>query len=90
MKRAIRRHHRARIILNRKNFYWWWTSGNGQDEKTPRQLGILVRTPCMCSCIACMNQRHVRGRDHRTRAEKLFELSFIEQLSDFIDPDKED
>lgn len=48
--KAERRHHARRVKANRKK-YWSW------EPKTPKQLGILSRTPCLCSCWMCGNQR---------------------------------
>lgn len=50
MSIAIRRHHATRLKKVRK-LYWHW------NDKTPRQLGILVNTPTVCSCWMCGNDR---------------------------------
>lgn len=47
-KRAVRRHHRDRLIAKRKKVIWW-------AEHTPH--GMLANTPCRCSCWMCGNPR---------------------------------
>lgn len=98
MKRAIRRHHRQRLKNNRKNHYWWWTTDettmfkgeerNWNPQKSPRQLGILVSTPCLCSCYDCTNIRNRHGRDNRSLKEKEFDLKFQEQYEEFLQEEK--
>lgn len=51
VKRALRRHHAARLKANRR-FHW------GMDLRhEPRRLGIALHTPCTCSCWMCGNPR---------------------------------
>ena len=47
-KRAIRRHHRERLITKRKKVIWW-----AKDAYS----GRLANTPCPCSCWMCGNPR---------------------------------
>ena len=63
MTRALRRHHSRRLKRNRKNYY--------NRILTPRQLGMAVTTPQVCSCWACGNQRILDGE---TRQELLSRL----------------
>ena len=49
-KRALRRHHAARLKKNRKN-YW---GGITQIK----QLGKVLQYPAHCSCPMCGNARH--------------------------------
>lgn len=52
MDRALRRHHRQRVKNNRKKY---WTVF--PHEESPRRLGIITTTPCICSCWMCGNPR---------------------------------
>ena len=85
MKRAIRRHHRERLKKVRKDYYWWWTTSEGI---TPRALGILLNTACLCSCYGCTNDRNRRGRDNRSHKEIDFEVSFEEQWLEYLSDQK--
>lgn len=49
-KKALRRHHYRRLKKKRKDHYSDWT-------KTPRVLGRLANTACVCSCCMCGNAR---------------------------------
>ena len=51
MKRALRRHHVARLKAARR-FHW------GRDiRQDAKSLGKVVDTPCPCSCWMCGNPR---------------------------------
>lgn len=51
MKRALRRHHVARLKKARR-YYW------GQDiRQDAKSLGKVVETPTPCSCWMCGNPR---------------------------------
>lgn len=52
MDRALRRHHRQRVKNNRKKY---WTVF--PHEESPKRLGIITTTPCICSCWMCGNPR---------------------------------
>ncbi|AKO61414.1 hypothetical protein APCEc03_013 [Escherichia phage phiAPCEc03] len=52
MDRALRRHHRQRVKNNRKKY---WTAF--PHEESPKRLGIITTTPCICSCWMCGNPR---------------------------------
>lgn len=75
-KRAIRRHHIARLKNTRKHYFVvnWWS-----DEHAARRLGIVVQYPKMCSCHMCGNARKWFG--HRT----IDELRGFDVLHDGIE-----
>lgn len=52
MDRALRRHHWQRVKNNRKKY---WTVF--PHEESPKRLGIITTTPCICSCWMCGNPR---------------------------------
>lgn len=54
--RALRRHHLARLKRVRAKYRW------GAANITPRILGMVVNTPCPCSCYLCGNARKFQGR----------------------------
>ncbi|WCZ57118.1 hypothetical protein K15_053 [Salmonella phage Kenya-K15] len=56
MDRALRRHHRQRVKNNRKKY---WTVF--PHEESPKRLGIITTTPCICSCWMCGNPRKYYG-----------------------------
>lgn len=61
MRRALRRHHRARLIAKRtraENPYWGrrWVPG---CAFTPADAGQISRTPKNCDCWMCRNPRGV-------------------------------
>jgi hypothetical protein len=49
---ALRRHHRQRVKNNRKKY---WTVF--PHKESPKRLGIVTTTPCICSCWMCGNPR---------------------------------
>ena len=55
LKRAVRRHHALRLKRKRSQYH---NSGDGQNETN---IGKCYRTPCLCSCWMCGNQRRVYG-----------------------------
>lgn len=70
MKRALRRHHVARIKRARR-FHW------GRDlAQEPKPLAKAIDTPCPCSCWMCGNPRRYFGE--LTRQEKQELLDFRE------------
>lgn len=75
-KRAIRRHHIARLKKTRKHYFTvnWWP-----EEFMARRLGIVVQYPKMCSCIGCGNARKWFG--YRT----IDELRGFDKMEDGID-----
>ena len=63
MKRALRRHHAARLKVMR-HFHW------GRDIRHDvKSLGKAVDTPCPCSCWMCGNPR--RYFNQLTRQEQV-------------------
>lgn len=81
MKRAVRRHHVARL-KNKRKYYWGYQTKtiligrlrpqdwNSSEYKMPAdQLGKVLRTPAICSCPGCANSRKYLGL---TLAEKSF------------------
>ncbi|MFK7969671.1 MAG: hypothetical protein AB8F95_04850 [Bacteroidia bacterium] len=69
-KRAVRRHHRKRLKAKRKQ-YW----GAEHDvTHSPRKLGMLVNTPCVCSCHGCGNPRKNWKEEtpHERRMHEVF------------------
>lgn len=57
-KRALRRHHRARLIAQRTdphNPYW------GRSTWTPARIGQVARTPQTCGCWRCCSPRRIFG-----------------------------
>ncbi|MFH1657906.1 MAG: hypothetical protein ABIG35_01210 [Pseudomonadota bacterium] len=56
MKRAIRRHHYARLKKARR---WYHSQDQWQHEKW---IGMAVATPQLCSNVCCGNQRAYYGR----------------------------
>lgn len=77
MNRALRRHH-ARRIKNKRKDHWF------TGEKTPAQLGVLAKTPAICSCIRCGNPRRQQvgsQRSRKTLQEYRNELSYKEGMA---------
>lgn len=64
MTRAIRRHHRERLKKNRR--FWY-----GRDlDKEPKALGIVINTPCQCSCFLCAKKRKYFGQTVQEKREE--------------------
>lgn len=62
MKRALRRHHAARL-KHARGHYW------GHDIRhEPKLLGKVINTPTPCSCWMCGNPR--RHSKELTRQER--------------------
>ena len=85
LARGIRRAHRARLIANRRKTYWGGESSRYNWGKgfEPGQLGVMARTPCVCSCWMCGNPRRYWGEV--TRAERISFLSFQDVVEDETD-----
>lgn len=66
-RRAVRRHHRDRLLKNRRKKINWVT-----DET---YTGIVINTPCPCSCGMCGNPRKLHSI---TDQEALAELKLVE------------
>lgn len=92
-KRALRRHHRARIKKARQ--YHW---GYGRKERwantppenageinfmTPRTAGFIVNTAKPCSCHMCCNPRRSVWSDNPLTMQELKALdNFHDQMDD--------
>lgn len=81
--RAVRRHHRERLMKARQNY--WGNRSLGKDnpsqtegEWSPRTLGMVVNTRQMCSGCCCGNSRKWFGertiQEQRRYQEPLFTL----------------
>jgi hypothetical protein len=62
MSRAIRRHHRARLLNKRKDNW-------GGYFKDDPKLAKVVDTPTPCSCWMCANERRGNRRQDKTMQE---------------------
>ncbi len=51
-QRAIRRHHRTRLLKKRKNY--WGRMWNMEEEPIHKRV---INTPKPCSCFMCGNPR---------------------------------
>ncbi len=73
-KRALRRHHRQRLMRKRRKYHLGWAG------ETPRNLGRVVSTPKACNCVMCHGnwERSVMG--HGTIQEQKADLTYREQL----------
>ena len=75
LARALRRHHRERLIQARR--VYWGRQGSSLRHcpaLDPRQLGMLAQTAATCSCLGCGNpRRQAAGRKERlTIQERSF------------------
>ena len=55
MKRALRRHNRARLKAKRKSYY------GGTQASDAVAVGVWIDTPTPCSCWMCRSPRRNRG-----------------------------
>jgi hypothetical protein len=67
--RALRRHHRERLMEKRKH-YWgypriWGYPPYQLAEMSPAQLSKVARTPHPCSRFCCGNVRPLEGAPFR-------------------------
>ncbi|WP_308366121.1 MULTISPECIES: hypothetical protein [unclassified Microbulbifer] len=67
-KRALRRHHRARLKAKRLYYYGGYI-GTLRPQQRRRHLGILARTAKLCSCWICGNPRRYLPAE-RTNQER--------------------
>lgn len=65
-KRSIRRHHIKRLKNKRKKYHGGWAS------ESSRAKGMVLHSPCLCSCYMCGNPRKFQ------RERSLKEISHIE------------
>lgn len=100
MKRAIRRHHIARLKKARKNYWGYpnrWAYKFNELPRAPepmdaRQLGKVVQNPQMCSCAGCCNVRRnpwSAAGDGRTWQEKRHWHNYREGLAEVVDKEEE-
>ena len=75
LKRALRRHHAARVKKARRNYWGYSVEGDA------RKLGILAKTPKPFSCFICCNLRRTEGV---TRAELIAIQNKKEGLIDLL------
>ncbi|MEZ4775950.1 MAG: hypothetical protein R3D00_22420 [Bacteroidia bacterium] len=66
-QRAIRRHHRERLLQKRKN-YW------GNDRVHEIKANV-INTPKPCSCFMCGNPR--KYWNEKTVQERRFALDWV-------------
>lgn len=78
LARALRRHNAARIKENRDSYWGRRTPSDGSGPLTPRQLGILLNTPQVCSSYCCGNARKWFGE--LTMQERKAEQHTVEEL----------
>lgn len=81
-KRALRRHHLKRIKtkwLKKVKARGQVTYASGNSEE--KYVGMLARTPQMCSCYGCSGSRRHHGK---TLKEIRFDLSLNEGLEELI------
>ena len=64
-RRALRRHHLARLKRVRAKYR------HAYANVSPRVLGIVVTTPCICSCYMCGNVRKFHGRSIQEKRHAL-------------------
>jgi len=73
-KRALRRHHRRRLMQKRKN-YW-----SGVAKHQPKMLRRIVDTPTPCSCCMCSGNFERREFNKTTRQECAADIAEKEQI----------
>lgn len=72
MARAMRRHHVCRLKAARKGYWGFSRVNSNLGPMTPRQLGIGVATPQVCSCWGCGNPRKWLG-ERTVQERRLFQ-----------------
>jgi len=66
--KAYRRHQVAKKKQRAKQKIaerWNWTPPDPKDEPSPKEVGILAKTPHSCSNYCCGNPRHHFGGDDK-------------------------
>ncbi|MEZ4886429.1 MAG: hypothetical protein R3E32_16960 [Chitinophagales bacterium] len=76
-QRAIRRHHRARLLNKRKNY--WGRAWSIEDEPISKKV---INTPKPCSCFMCGNPR--RYWKEKTFQEQKFRICMEYQINSSI------
>ena len=60
MNRSERRHHARRLKAKRCRY-------NNSGDGSPAAVGMVARTPCLCSCWMCGHQREHHGPNMQER-----------------------
>lgn len=89
MSKALRRHHRQRMVNKARALFTRW----GEDEeRVTRNAPKFADNLAWCSCYSCGNPRRhfgftVYGHTHSilTRQEAASDLGFAEQLNEEIE-----
>jgi hypothetical protein len=84
-KRAIRRHHIARLKKSRAHYFVvnWWS-----EEYKQKRLGLVVSYPKMCSCPMCGNPRKWLNERTIQEMRDLERMEYdLEELSDHTQED---
>jgi len=71
--RALRKHHRYRLIKKRKRDIWWIREKSKEYDDFN---GVIANTPCPCSCYMCGNPR--KWWKAATHEERMAKLLYIE------------
>jgi len=76
LKRAFRRHHSFRVKQNYKRKIYWL------DKSNERMVGIVSKTPRLCSCWMCGNSRKYFGEisSQEKKAKERDEFDSTEEL----------
>lgn len=87
-KRALRRHHRERMLNKRRrqiNEFWVDYTDPYRDQEWPEMAArYRLQTPHACSNpICCGNPRRTHKREVLTLQEQRNLLSFDEQIGDY-------
>ncbi len=91
--RALRRHHRARLI-NRYADYdiirWRYEDDYDRIQKCRDQAKLLVDHIAICSCSMCRNERRnpwVNNRERLTMQERKAEDSYKDEIRELNEGD---
>lgn len=79
-KRAIRRHHRERMLKKRYKQVKTWNWHKPTEEFFRQETRYRLHTPCRCSCPMCGNPR--KFLNEKTLDEVRNEISYEEFLKD--------
>lgn len=91
-KSALNRHHWYRVRNNRKRYNEWFYyreprvyAARPAERREARRLNRNVKTPCLCSCSGCANNRHKLGykaaHDIRWDHKTGFELRYKPRIT---------
>lgn len=78
--RALRRHHRARLKKARKLYWGRGLRAEFGSDWTPRTFGMVLKTPCLCSCPMCGHYRATEGRTIQER--RVYQVSVWDALAE--------